>query len=117
MVNAFKKCTGRFPGAHNSSAYALAVTLDEGTAVMEGVASNPLPLITLSLPLKGILFCLFVTFIVSYVRRSRLRLPPQPNRLPIIGNLFQLTDRRWLYSRDCKERFGEYRALIRRMLM
>ena len=112
IVNAFRKCTGWFPGAYNASAYTPTVPFDGGTVVMEGVAPNSLSLDTLSLPLRGILFCLLVTFIVSYARRSRQRLPPQPRRLSIIGNLFQLTDKSWLVSRDCKERFGEYPALI-----
>jgi hypothetical protein len=108
IVNAFKKCTGWFSGALNASAHIPAVPFDGDTAVMESVAPNSLPLVTLSLPLRGILFCLLVTLIAAYARRSRQRLPPQPNRLPIIGNFFRLTDKRWLISQDCKERFGEY---------
>ena len=72
---------------------------------------NSFPLPTFSLLLKGILLCLLVTFVVSYARRSRQRLPPQPRGLPIIGNFFQLANRKWLYSREYKERFGEYQAL------
>jgi len=34
-------------------------------------------------------------------------LPPGPQHLPIIGNALHLMDKRWLISRDCKERFGE----------
>ena len=79
---------------------------------MEYVASNSLALVTLQLSFKVILFCLFMTFIVSYVKRSRQRLPPQPRPLPIIGNLFQIADKKWLYSRECKEHFGVYRTLI-----
>jgi hypothetical protein len=114
MSNAFRKCTGWSPGAYNASAYAYAAPLDGATAVGEGMAPNSLqfPLVTLSLPLMGILFCILVTFIVSYARSSRQKLPPQPRPFPIVGNLFQLTDKRWLFSRDCKERFGEYRALV-----
>ena len=108
IANAFKKCTGWFSGALNAFAHIPAVPFDGDTAVIESVAPNSLPLVTLSLPLRGILFCLLTTFIVSYARRSQRRLPPQPKRLPIIGNMFQLTDKRWLVSRDCKERFGEY---------
>ena len=107
-VNAFRKCTGWFTGANDASAHAPAVPFDGRTAVMESVAPNSLPLVTLLSPLRAILFCLLVTLIAAYARRSWQRLPPQPNRLPIIGNFFRLTDKRWLFSRDCKERFGEY---------
>ena len=112
-VNALKKCMGWFPGANNASVYAPAVQWEGITAAREGVA----PLVTLSSLLKSILFCLLVTFITSYARGSRKMLPPHPRRLPIIGNLFQLADKRWLSSRDCKERFGEYRSLVGRMLI
>jgi hypothetical protein len=112
-LSPLKKCMGWFPGANNASVHAPAVLWDGVSAAREGAAS----LITLSSPLKGILFCLLVTFIVSYARSSRKMLPPHPRRLPIIGNLFQLADKRWLSSRDCKERFGEHRSLVGRMLI
>jgi cytochrome P450 len=106
-VNALRKYAGWLLGVHNASAYAPAVAFDRDTAVGGSLAPNPLPFITLPLPLKGILLCLLVTLIVSYTRSSWRRLPPQPRRFPIIGNLLQLTDKRWLFSRECKERFSE----------
>jgi hypothetical protein len=99
-----KKCMGWFPGANDASIYAPAVLWDGVTAEREGVA----PLAALSSPLNGILLCLVTFMIVSYARSSRKMLPPHPRRLPIIGNLFQLADKRWLSSQDCKERFGEH---------
>ena len=104
---------GWAPGlrVYNSPAYAPAISLDGGTAVGERVDPSSLPLSTLPLPLKGILFCLLAIFIISRTRSPRQRLPPKPRGLPIIGNLLQLVDRRWLISRECKERFGECRAL------
>jgi hypothetical protein len=92
-ANDLRKSPGWLLGIHDASAYAPAILLDGDNAVSEGVAPNSLPLVTLSLPLKGILFCLLVTFIVSYTRSPRRRLPPQPRSLPIIGNLFQLADK------------------------
>ena len=76
VPHVLRKCADWFPGIYNSSSYELAVPLDGRTAAMEGVTPNSLPLITLSLPLNGILFCLLVTSVVSYARRSRQRLPP-----------------------------------------
>jgi hypothetical protein len=111
-ANALRKCTGWFPGVYNPSAYAPVVPLDGQAAAMGDVAPNTVALATLTLSFKGVLFCLFVTFIVSYVKKSRQRLPPQPRPLPIIGNLFQLADKKWLYSQECKERFSEYRTFI-----
>jgi hypothetical protein len=107
-VNPLKKCMGWFTGAYNPSASAHAPTApwDGVTTARESVA-----LLTLSSSLKALLFCLLVTLII-YTRRSRQRLPPHPRRLPIIGNLLQVADKRWLSSRDCKERFSECRALI-----
>jgi hypothetical protein len=88
--------------------HAPAVPWNGVTTAGAGVA-----LFTLSSLLKALLVCLFVTLII-YTRRPRQGLPPHPRRLPIVGNLFQVADKRWLSSRDCKERFSEYRALIRK---
>ena len=66
---------------------------------------------TLQSPLKGILLCLLATFIIFYARSSRKKLPPRFRRLPIIGGFFGLTDKRWFYSRESKERFREYQPL------
>jgi hypothetical protein len=108
-INSLKEFTDWFLGVYNAAVYAPAVPLRGGTVEKDDVASSPLSLLTFPLPLKGILFGFLVIFVISYARSSRKRLPPQPRPLPIFGNFFHLTNRRWLYSRDCKERFSEYR--------
>ena len=64
----------------------------------------------------SILFCLIIFFIISRARSPKQKLPPHPRRTPIIGNLSQMTDKKWLFSRGCKEQFGEYRELVRGIL-
>jgi hypothetical protein len=65
---------------------------------------------------RSILFCLIIFFVFTHASRSKRRLPPHPRRTPIIGNLSQMMDKKWLCSRECKEEFGEYREFSRRIL-
>ena len=104
LIDAFKKCMGWLPVAYKPvSAYGPTGPFGGSAAPLLGFSGISSPL-----PLDLCLFCLFVFIVISYARRPRRELPPHPRRTPIIGNLSQMTNKKWLFSRECKERFSEY---------
>jgi hypothetical protein len=135
-VNALKKCLGWFPvdydvpqSVHTSiSARRFGGNAQPGTEITLdsllhlGTLSPPNSLSPLGEPdasitrrkykssivVMSVLCCLLLSFIISHARSPKWKLPPHPRRIPIIGNLSQLADKKWLFSRECKEQFGEY---------
>jgi hypothetical protein len=132
-VDALKKCMGLFPFDYNApeSAYTPAIHLGGGAASSDGspLGSHPSPITFLG-PLSGsnasitgeisesglvamsASFCLLIFIIISYARSPMRKLPPHPWRTPIVGNLPQITDKKWLFSRELKEQYGEYREVV-----
>ena len=49
---------------------------------------------------------LLIILALQYARSPWRRVPPGPKGLPLIGNAFQLKDRRWMFEKNCKQKFG-----------
>src|SRR5260370_6981408 len=90
-------------------------TVDASTHV---IASNPGSILLRSLSAStimairdntaltaGFVLGLAIITAINYIRSPWRKLPPGPRRFPIFGNSLQLSDKSWLLSKNCKERF------------
>jgi hypothetical protein len=112
------KSMGWLRGAIDASTYVSSLPSEGGVSAVDAVAPNvthlrPLGASTIKAIWEaraltaGIVLGLVIIFTVGYIRSPWRKLPPSPRRLPILGNALQLRDKSWLFSKDCKERFGE----------
>jgi hypothetical protein len=84
------------------------MTLDDGTA---GVIASSGSLLHASpsylpTPRLGLIATLVVILVVQYLRSPWRRVPPGPKGLPILGNALQLQNKDWMYTKECKQKFG-----------
>lgn len=54
----------------------------------------------------GFILSLVIILAVQYARSPWRKVPPGPKGLPILGNALQLRDKRWMFEKDCKRKFG-----------
>jgi hypothetical protein len=106
----------------DASAYEFSGPVDGAVSALDGVTSRFMLARALKvLAVKatweartvttGTMLGLAVIFAVYYSRSPWRKLPPKPRGLPLVGNALQVMDTKWLISKDCKDRFGEYPRL------
>ena len=56
-------------------------------------------------PRFGFILCLIVVLVAQYATSPWRKVPPGPKGLPVLGNVLQLKDKRWMFEKDCKRKF------------
>jgi hypothetical protein len=111
-----------FREAADTLMYALLVSTGRALSAVDAVSPKFMPSQSLRAPIMmtiwdataaGALLGLLTIFTIRYIRSPWRKLPPGPRGLPILGNALQLVDKKWLFSRDCKERFGKSVIIIK----
>jgi hypothetical protein len=127
LANAMKSM-GWLCGVVDASVYASSLPGEGTISTMDVVAPNLILLWPFSAPTTkiiwetkaltgGIMLGLVIIFAVGYIRSPWRKLPPSPRRLPILGNALYLRDKTWMFSKDCKERFGEFTNYVPRGML
>ena len=58
---------------------------------------------------------LVTILVVRYVRSPWRKVPPGPKGLPILGNVFQLQNKTWMFESECKRKFGPFNSFFCRL--
>ena len=57
-------------------------------------------------PRLGLLVTLVIILVAQYIKSPWRKVPPGPKGFPILGNALQLKNKGWMYSAECKRKFG-----------
>ena len=63
-------------------------------------------------PRVSLVFILVTILAIRYARSPWRKLPPGPKGLPLLGNALQLKDKRWMFEKDCKQKFGTSEPIL-----